>query len=248
MKLFGLIGFPLDHSYSKTYFLGKFKKEKISEVDYQNFPINNIHELIFLINYHKNLAGINVTSPYKQQVIRFINEFDELAASTDSVNVIKIIREGSIVSLKGYNTDVYGFLTSLTGLDLSNVKSALILGTGGAARAVSYALKQMNINVLFVSRQPESKDTVNYNQLNETIISENKLIINATPLGMFPLIEQKPDIPYIHLTDDHILYDLVYNPPITEFLKEGKNKGASIMNGLSMLENQAEKAWEIFTS
>ena len=248
MKLYGLIGFPLTHSFSRKYFLEKFKKEKILDVDYNNFPIENIDDLRTIVSSHKNLSGLNVTSPYKQQVIKYLDEIDQSAADIDAVNVIKIIREGESVILKGYNTDSYGFIKSLKNKITDELNSALIFGTGGAARAVANSLNKIGIKVQFVSRNIKNKETISYKSLDKEIIAKNKLLINATPLGIYPEITNKPDIPYKFISSSHILFDLIYNPPLTQFLSEGKKCGATVINGLKMLEFQAEKAWEIFNS
>lgn len=248
MKLYGLIGYPLEHSFSKSYFLEKFKKDNITDTDYQNFPLSSIDELFFLLNVNRDLLGLNVTSPYKQQVIGFLSEIDDDAKQINAVNAVKIEREGSRVILKGYNTDVYGFLTSLESLNLTEINSALIAGTGGAAQAVAFALKKLNIKSQFISGSQSGKGVISYDDLDDETVKKNKLIINATPLGMFPDVDKKPDIPYEAISDSHVLYDLIYNPEITKFLEEGKTRGATIMNGLKMLEFQAEKAWEIFNS
>ncbi len=247
MRTFGLIGYPLTHSFSKKYFLKKFKDEVITDAEYLNFPVQNINKFKEIINSDKNFAGFNVTSPYKQEIIPFLDELDNSAQKINAVNVIKVTEKNKRIYLKGYNTDIYGFQESLKKKINPEIKNALILGSGGAAKAVSYALKNMNFNYKFVSRKEKSLEKfISYNELNKDIISENLLIINATPLGIYPKINQKPDIPYYFLSEKHHLFDLIYNPSQTLFLTEGKKRGAKIQNGLEMLHLQAEKAWEIF--
>ncbi len=249
MRIFGLIGFPLNHSFSKKYYDEKILNENLSDVEYKNFPLKSIDELPNLIHSHKELLGLNVTAPYKEVVIPYLDEFDFYAKQIDAVNVIKIDRSFGKNKLTGYNTDIYGFQKSLERHLKPEIKSALILGTGGAAKAVSAALKNLNIEYKFVSRH--KSDDVNilvYNELTEKCIKDNLLIINATPLGIFPEINQKPDIPYKFITEHHYLFDLIYNPSETKFLSEGIIRNAKILNGLEMLYLQAEKAWEIFTT
>ncbi len=250
MRVFGLIGYPLSHSFSRKYFLEKFKKENILEVEYKNFSIDKIELFPEIINSEKNISGFNVTSPYKEQIIPFLDELDIAAKEIGAVNCIKVGDEDNGLRLIGYNTDIYGFCKSLEQHLNPNVKNALILGTGGAAKAVAYGLKSRNINFKFVTSKKEklNNNTIHYSDLNSETINENLLIINATPLGIFPDVNEKPDIPYQFITKSHILFDLIYNPSETLFLKEGKIKDATIINGYEMLTLQAEKAWEIFNS
>ncbi len=247
MRVFGLIGYPLSHSFSRKYFLEKFKIENITDAEYRNFSISAIKKFPKILKEQENFAGFNVTAPYKEAIIPYLHKLDKSASQINAVNVIKIINQNGVRKLIGYNTDIYGFSRDLQKQINSDVKTALILGTGGAARAVFFALKKMNIKAKFVSRKENAKDNfLIYKDLNQSIISENQLIVNATPLGIFPDIDKKPDIPYRFLTENHFLFDLIYNPPLTQFLSEGKKYGASIQNGLDMLHIQAEKAWEIF--
>lgn len=247
MRKFGLIGYPLGHSFSKTYFTEKFEKEQIADCEYSNYPLLNINELPFVIQSDSALCGLNVTIPYKQQVISYIDELDKTASEVGAVNSIKIVRksDGKIL-LKGFNTDVVGFAHPLKGVITEKHKSALILGTGGASKAVEWVLKSLGISYRFVSREP--KDTIQYSyaELTTKIISDNLLIINTSPVGMYPNTGSKPNIPYAGISSDHILYDLVYNPLQTLFLLEGAKKKATTINGLPMLYAQAEKAWEIW--
>lgn len=244
-RLFGLIGYPLSHSFSKKYFADKYAAEKISDTYYELFPIETADQLPSLIDQFPNLVGLNVTIPYKQAVLPFLDDLSEEAAAVGAVNTIKI-RKGK---LKGYNSDVYGFQTALESfLPTDNrVEGALILGTGGAAKAVEYVLNKLDISFLKVSRSVEKGDII-YEGLEETHLKQYRLIINTTPLGMQPNIESAPNIPYGFLSEQHFLYDLVYNPEQTTFLAKGAQHGAAILNGLSMLHLQAEKSWKIWNA
>ncbi|MFI5134447.1 MAG: shikimate dehydrogenase family protein [Chitinophagales bacterium] len=242
-KLFGLIGYPLAHSFSKKYFTEKFKKEKISDCLYENFPLHSIEEFPSLIESHPDLLGLNVTIPYKEQVISFLDELDETSGKIGAVNTIKI----SQGKLTGHNTDVYGFMNSIKDLLQPFHSSALILGTGGGAKAVAFGLMKMGIEFDFVSRNPDEKE-LRYEDLDEAVIHQYKIIINTTPVGMFPDIDSCPPIPYELLTSSHLLFDLIYNPDETLFLMKGKQQGATVKNGLEMLQLQAERSWEIWNS
>jgi shikimate dehydrogenase len=248
MRKFGLIGYPLGHSFSKGYFLKKFQKENITDCTYDNYSIEKIERLDLVIKQNPELIGLNVTIPYKQQVINFLNELDDEAALIGAVNLIKIDRSKEKAILKGYNTDVYGFEESIKKVLKYHHKKALILGTGGASKAVAFVLEKLNIHFSYVSRNPKHNNTIFYDQLTPELVSENTVIINTSPLGMFPDVETCPDIPYDAITSDHILYDLVYNPEKTLFLIKGEQKKATIMNGLPMLCLQAEKSWQIWNS
>ena len=245
MKTYGLIGYPLEHSFSQKYFTEKFLKEGIN-ARYLNFPISSIDDFPELFIHHPYLAGLNVTIPYKQQIIPYLDDISPVAKTIGAVNVIKITWENLEYRLKGFNSDITGLKRSLFPLLAIDHKNALVLGTGGASKAVAEALKQLNISFRYVSRSPKDENTLSYAQLDEGIISEHKLIINTTPLGMFPDVDACPDIPYEALTPRHLLYDLVYNPEETLFLKKGKEKGAKVKNGLEMLHLQAEEAWRIW--
>lgn len=238
MDLFGLIGYPLSHSFSKKYFTKKFEREKIN-ASYELFPIEKIEEVKYIISQNPNLKGFNVTIPYKETIIPFLDEIDDAAKEIGAVNTVKIQNNRLI----GYNTDIYGFEKSFLSFCNNIPKKALILGTGGSSKAVSFILKKYNFDIKFVSR---SAGDYTYNQLSEEILKEFKVIINTTPLGMFPKVENCPDIPYEFLMDEHYLFDLVYNPEETLFLKKGKDRGAKTKNGLDMLHFQAEKAWEVW--
>ncbi|MEO8405747.1 MAG: shikimate dehydrogenase [Chitinophagaceae bacterium] len=243
MPLFGLIGYPLSHSFSKKYFTEKFNREKLDEYRYELFPIPDITELKNILQQHPDLAGLNVTIPYKEQVLAFLDEKDAVVKKIKACNCISI-ENGK---LKGYNTDVIGFERTLkTGLK-DHHKKALILGTGGAAKAVEYVLDKSGISYKYVSRKPSAK-SYSYEQLTASIIAEYTLIINTTPLGMYPAITEAPPIPYESLTSSHYLFDLIYNPEKSLFLKKGEDKGAHIRNGHEMLIIQADESWRIWQS
>ena len=247
MKLYGLIGYPLSHSFSQAYFRKKFKNEGYLNCDYLNFPIKDISEITDIIEEYPKLKGFNVTIPYKEHIIRFLDDIDPVADEIAAVNTVKIVREDNKKTLlKGYNTDVYGFGQSLRPLLLKKHKHALILGTGGASKAVAFVLKSLDIDYKFVSRNPQSGLSVHYREFDKTLILKHTLIINTTPIGMFPDIELFPDIPFEYINKSHLLYDLIYNPLKTKFLEKGEIHGARINNGYKMLELQAEKAWDIF--
>src|SRR5688572_903802 len=231
MRTFGLIGFPLTHSFSQKYFSEKFKRESISDAEFKNFPLENINDFPALIKSHPSLCGLSVTIPYKEDIIKFLDKRDAFAKAIGAVNCIKVgpISVDRPPTLFGFNTDVYGFEKSLKPLLKKNYNNALVLGTGGAAKAVAYVLQNLGIAYSFVSRnQQPAASSSSYSDLNKEIISAHTLIINTTPLGMFPHIDSCPSIPYEHLTEKHLLYDLVYNPEETLFLRKGKERGAQI--------------------
>jgi shikimate dehydrogenase len=245
MRTFGLIGYPLGHSFSQGYFSKKFEEEKI-DARYLNFAIPTINEFKGLLNQHPYLAGLNVTIPYKQQVIPFLDELDDEASKIGAVNVIKITWKGDKPVLKGYNSDVHGFLESLQPLLQPWHSKALILGTGGASKAVAHGLLKAGILYRCVSRNPKSPAHVSYSSLTPEILSEYKVIINTSPLGMYPETETCPPIPYEGITSQHLVYDLIYNPAETLLMKKASQKGALTKNGLEMLRLQAEEAWRIW--
>ncbi len=247
MRKFGLIGFPLEHSFSKNYFSEKFKISGISDCRYDNYPLDEINKLRTLIEKNSDLVGLNVTIPHKQSVIQLLDEIDKEASEIGAVNTIKIYRQNRTI-LKGYNTDVYGFEKPLLKALKKDHKTALILGTGGASKAVAYIMNKHSIDYKYVSRKPISKDILSYGDVSKDIIARTDIIVNTSPLGMYPNQEEKPDIPYDNINEKHILYDLIYNPEKTLFLAEGEKRHATIINGLSMLHLQAEKAWEIWNS
>ena len=242
MEVYGLIGKSLKHSFSKTYFEQKFKDQRIENTEYRNFEFEHIDEVKVKLSEIEELKGLNVTIPYKSSIIPFLDVIDKIAEKIGAVNTIKIDDDGRWT---GYNTDVYGFSTSLKPFLTNRHEKALILGTGGASKAVEFALKQLNISVVKVSRNKDKAD-LTYADLNEYVFKACKLVINASPLGTWPNVEESPDIPYNLLTPEHLVYDLIYNPEKTLFLKQAELAGATIMNGLNMLKLQAEKSWEIW--
>ena len=243
--LYGLIGYPLGHSFSENFFNQKFDAEGI-DARYCNFEIPSIDKITQVIKENPNLNGLNVTIPYKELVIPFLNEIDSNAANIGAVNVIKFIKgKNGEIKLKGYNSDIIGFCDSIMPLIKPCHTHALILGTGGAAKAVVCGLKSMGIETLYVSRT-KTEQSITYDELTSEIIDKYKVIINATPLGMYPHIDSCPDIPYELLTNSHLCYDLLYNPDITLFMKKAKASGATVKNGLEMLLLQAFAACEIW--
>jgi shikimate dehydrogenase len=240
MRLFGLVGYPLTHSFSKNYFTEKFKKEEIENCRYENFQLATIQDLPKILN-DPDLQGLNVTIPYKESVLSFLNERNEVVKKIGACNCIKIVN-GKLI---GYNTDVIGFEKSLVSKLNSPHKNALILGTGGAAKAIEFVLRKMGILYRYVSRYP-SVNSFSYEQLTSDLLKKNSLIINTTPLGMYPKITEAPPLPYDAITQNHFLFDLIYNPEKTLFLKKGEERGASIQNGYDMLIYQAEESWKIW--
>jgi shikimate dehydrogenase len=238
--MYGIIGYPLLQTFSPGYFNKKFEELGVHDI-YEKFPLDKIEDLKQVLAQHPDLKGMNVTIPYKQEVIALLDELDETAKQIGAVNTISI-KNGK---LKGYNTDAIGFINSLKPLLKPQHNKALILGTGGASKAVAYALKQLNISYQFVSRNAK-EGYLSYPDLDKAIIDDHKLIINTTPLGMVPQENTSPDIPYASLSAEHLLYDLIYYPEETLFLKKGKENGACIKNGYEMLIGQAEAAWEIW--
>ncbi len=241
-KRFGLLGRNISYSFSKGHFTEKFKNENFEGCTYENFDIPSMAVFPELIKNTTDLKGLNVTIPYKEEVIPFLDKLSKKAAKIGAVNTIKISKKGK---LKGYNTDYYGFKKSLVPLLRSHHKQALILGTGGASKGVAYALDELNIPYTFVSRNP-SKNAIDYSQITEETFKNYHIIINSTPVGTSPNIEASPSLPYEYFTDKHIAYDLIYNPAETQFLRKAREQGAQIKNGLDMLIFQAEKAWEIW--
>jgi shikimate dehydrogenase len=246
MNLYGLIGYPLTHSFSKKYFTQKFEREGIANSQYELFALESIEDFPKLLKAKPNLCGLNVTIPYKEKVIPYLDKIDESANEIGAVNTIKI-ENGR---LTGFNTDVFGFRESLTNFIKKNklkpIRKALVLGTGGASKAVGYVLEKMGVEHALVSRYEEKGD-FKYKDLDSHIINDTQLIVNTTPLGTFPKIDSFPDIPYELLNNNHLLFDLVYNPEKTVFLIKGEERGTHILNGLEMLRGQAEKSWEIWT-
>ena len=245
MKKLGLIGYPLSHSFSVKYFGEKFIRERISGFEYLNFPIQTVEELPALIGENKDLIGLNVTIPHKEKVLPLLDDIDPEASAIGAVNTIRISRKKGEIHLKGYNSDAYGFRESLLPLLGAGHRQALVLGTGGASKAIAYTLQELGIPFQYVSRDPSSEQ-LHYQDLCYAIIKKHTLIINTTPLGTHPNTSSFPNIPYDLVTPGHIMYDLVYNPPETEFLRLGRQKGALVKNGHEMLILQAERSWEIW--
>lgn len=243
MAKYGLIGKNLGYSFSKTFFTMKFEQEKRKD-SYHNFEIDDINMLSEILNEQKDIKGLNVTLPYKVAIIPLLDRVDKEAQKIGAVNTIKVLKDGR---LAGYNTDHYGFAKSLANVLPLEEKTAMILGTGGASRAVRYVLDAMNFEYVVISRN-KSAETLTYDELTHEIMERYFLIVNCTPLGTFPNIQDCPDIPYHHIAENHLLFDLIYNPRETEFLKRGFAKGARVSNGLKMLEYQAKKAWSIWKS
>lgn len=239
---FGLVGKNISYSFSKGYFGEKFKNLNLKDYSYNNLDFQNIEDFPEFIKQNPTISGLNVTIPYKEAIIPFLDKLSKRATEIGAVNTIKITKSGK---LKGFNTDYIGFQKSIEPLLNVNHKKALILGTGGASKAVAYALKQLKIPYLFVSRN-DIGDAIGYNQINEKTFEEFQIIINCTPVGTFPNTNSCPEIPYEHFTSNHLAFDLIYNPAETLFLKKAKEKGAIVKNGLEMLTLQAEKSWDIW--
>ena len=245
-ELFGLVGYPLGHSFSESFFNNKFNSEGI-DAQYLNFEIPNINEFRNIINTNTNLRGLNVTIPYKEQVIPYLDDIDITASEIGAVNVVKFIRNGNNLILKGFNSDVIGFCNSLKPLLKPHHTHALVLGTGGAAKAITHGLKSLGIEPIYVSRSKKD-GALTYNELTPEIIEKYQVIVNTTPAGMYPHVDTCPDIPYHLLTPQHLCYDVVYNPEVTLFMKKSQEQGAMVKNGLEMLILQALAAWEIWNS
>jgi len=241
MKVFGLIGYPLSHSFSKGFFAEKFQKEGISDCIYENFPLEDISQFPALLEQQPDLRGLNVTIPYKEAVLPWLDELSPAAEQIKAVNCIQF-HEGIRI---GFNTDVMGFKRSLQPLLKPHHTNALVLGTGGAAKAVMFVLQKLNIPYTVVSRRAHD-GIITYDTLDKDIMTAHTIIINTSPLGMYPQVDAAPPIPYELITKHHLLYDLIYNPAETLFLKQGAAKGAAIKNGHEMLVLQAEASWDIW--
>lgn len=241
-KKFGLIGKDISYSFSKKYFTEKFAQDLFNDCVYENFDIPTIEKFPNILKNNPDLKGLNVTIPYKEAIIPYLDTLSEKAFKIGAVNVIRFTKKGN---LKGYNSDWYGFKKSLEPLLQPHHKKALILGTGGAAKAVAFALEQMGIFYAYVSREA-SENTIDYSRINVTTFDNYQIIINCTPVGTSPNTKEFPPIPYEFFTDKHIAFDLIYNPEDTQFLKNAKKKGAVTKNGAEMLVFQAEKAWKIW--
>lgn len=241
-KRLGLIGKDISYSFSQGYFTEKFNVMKIEGFSYENFDLQNIQEIASILK-NPEVFGLNVTIPYKEQVLPYLDELDKTAQEIGAVNTIKFIDNKRI----GFNTDTYGFKNSITPLLNISHKNALILGTGGASKAIAYVFKTLGIAYTYVSRSAKPGQ-LSYIELDKEIITSNTIIVNCSPVGTFPNVAEKPNIPYEYLGKNHVLFDLIYNPEVTAFLAEGKKKGCVVQNGYPMLVGQAEKAWEIWNS
>lgn len=241
MRTFGLIGYPLTHSFSKSFFERKFDRENILDAEYQNFPLASIEEFPALIESIQNLKGLNVTIPYKESIIPYLSELDETAKAVGAVNTIKFI-DGKLI---GFNTDSWGFAKSLLGMASSEMKNALIIGNGGAAKAVKYVLGRIGIEYQIVNRT-SSEGVLSFDDLNDDLISSIQLIVQTTPIGTFPNVNEMPTIPMGAIGSSHRAFDLIYNPEETLFLKEMRERGAKTKNGLEMLQAQAEESWKLW--
>ncbi len=246
MNKYGLIGYPLGYSFSKKYFTEKFAKENIENSVYDEYPIADISEFPTIVAQNPELNGLNVTIPYKQLVMKYLDDIDATALEVGAINTVKFIKNKTGIRLKGYNSDIYGFEQSLAPLLKPHHTKALILGTGGASKAIKFVLNKLNIQYISASIEELNENEIRYEDITEQTIAEYPIIINATPLGTYPKVENCPAIPYHAITSEHILYDLVYNPEITKFISLGMQKGATTINGLKMLLLQAEKSWSIW--
>ena len=244
MRSYGIIGYPLDHSFSQQYFTQQFKQPGLDDHRYLNFPISDIGQLKALITSQPDLLGLNITSPYKQQIMPFLTDRTNIPTGLNACNCIRIIGEKII----GYNTDITGFENSLLKEWKNDRVKALVLGNGGAAEAVKFVLKKLQISYEIAGRKISDDCRLTYTMLDQAMISTHFLIINTTPVGTYPHITEYPGIPYQFLTKDHLLYDLVYNPVKTLFLQKGERQGAAIQNGYEMLVLQAEESWKIWNS
>lgn len=247
MRKFGLIGYPLGHSFSKKYFTDKFQAENFNNCSYENYPLKSLDGFREWVCEENELCGLNVTIPYKSEIIRLLDITEKEAEEIGAVNVIKISRDGCLVKLIGFNSDVTGIKDTLIPFISDNVRNALVLGTGGSSKAVCHVLKKLGLKVDIVSRN-RKPGILSYSDIDSAKIDQTQLIVNTTPLGMFPNIENKPDINYKWLNSNHILFDLVYNPELTLFLRLGAEQGCRILSGIKMLHSQAEKTWEIWNN
>jgi len=249
MNLYGLIGYPLEHSFSPHYFSEKFKKENI-DAEYRLFPLASISDFPGLLHRHPQLKGLNVTIPYKQKILPFLSDLKGSAQSIGAVNTLVFTQKNDPRHVVGYNTDVQGFEQALAPLLQTHHHKALILGTGGSSQTVAYVLRKLGIHWMWVSRtQPATApQTLNYSDLTGKMMKEYRIIINTTPVGMYPKVEAKPHLPYDAIGQGHLLFDLIYNPAATAFLKEGMKRGATTENGYRMLGLQAEYSWELWNS
>lgn len=247
MRKFGLIGYPLGHSFSQKYFTEKFSRESIIDCSYDNYPLKHIELLPGLIAGNPELCGLNVTIPHKTAVLSFIDVMEPSIDEIGAANVLKFKRTGNDITVYGFNTDVTGIRDSITPYLSDNIKNVLILGTGGSSKAAAYTMKTLGLNVTFVSRSGKD-DILSYSGLSPDHLRSADIIINTTPLGMYPDTSTKPEIDYRLLNEKHILFDFVYNPEYTSFLKTGKERGCTIITGLKMLYTQADRSWEIWNA
>jgi len=246
MRKFGLIGYPLGHSFSKKYFNEKFSAEHIENCFYENYPIASIDQLPDLIT-DSCLEGLNVTIPYKSAVIKYLDKTDPEANAVGAVNVIRINRRNNKTELYGFNSDITGIRDTISPLLNRRIKNALVLGTGGSSKAVCFVLKSLSVPYTLISREKKT-GCFTYSDITPEKIRDTQLIINTTPLGMYPETDGKPDLKYDEIGENHILFDLVYNPEFTAFLKMGQERGCTVLSGLKMLHSQAERSWEIWNS
>lgn len=243
-ETYGLLGKKISYSFSKGYFTEKFQNQGLTNHEYLNFDLDKIQHFSKVIQeFHTSLKGFNVTIPYKQEVFKLLDDIDDTAKQVGAVNTVKYTNRGKLI---GYNSDVVGFEQSILPLLKPHHTKALILGTGGASKAVSYVFGQLGIDCIKVSRQASEKNEISYEDITKSLLSEYTIIVNCSPVGTFPNIDQKPSIPYQFITNDHLLYDLIYNPKQTSFLREGVNQGALTKNGYEMLVLQAEESWRIW--
>lgn len=247
MRKFGLIGYPLGHSFSKKYFTEKFRAENLSCCAYENFPLRDLSGFREFVASEQDLCGLNVTIPYKTEILQYIDKIDPEANEVGAVNVIKIHRNDQHIRLDGFNSDITGIADTILPYIDDSARNAVVLGTGGSSRAVCHVLRKLGLKIYIVSRA-KKPGTIGYSDVTPEILGSAKLIINTTPLGMFPDTESKPDIDYKCLGPSHILFDLVYNPELTAFLQMGIQQGCLVLGGIRMLHSQAERAWEIWNN
>ncbi len=241
MRKFGLIGYPLSHSFSEGYFKKKFLRENILDAEYQNYPLEKIEDFLTLVHEHKDLLGLNVTTPYKESIIPYLSELDETAKVIGAVNTIKIT-DGKLI---GYNTDAWGFAKSLLNMAHVDMKTALIIGDGGAAKAVKYVLDKIGIQYQTVNRT-KKENALTFEELSNELIANTRLFVQTTPVGMFPNVNEMPPIPMDAINSKHKGFDLIYNPEETLFLRLMRERGAKTKNGLEMLQAQAEETWKVW--
>ncbi len=249
MRKYGLIGKTLSHSFSEKFFSEKFLNENISDSEYKNYPLSDLSELIPLLTKQKEIIGLNVTVPFKEKILPFLHFIHPIAAEIEAVNCLRIQRDSAnTIQLHGFNTDATAFEQNILSFIGKEKPKALVLGTGGSSKAVQFVLRKLNIEYALVSRTSKNQkvQTYTYEELNEEIIKDHKLIVQCTPIGMFPDVQDFPRLPYAAISNSHFLFDLIYNPVATRFLANGKEQGAKTRNGLEMLHLQAERSWELW--